>query len=158
MTSVDKMLRQREQATTFLQAPTDPIYYIFIAGSGNYVGNYPPGYMMVARNATPLAQQGYLIRDMGKTIRASITPYSQTSPGYFRAVQLIKPVAAVSATASTNFGVDGTVPSSIGPGNVGDTGYRTYYLPISVDGTLASLYGDSATSFPNPYLPLGGQM
>ena len=50
------------------------------------------------------------------------------------------------------------IPGSITPGNIGDTGYRTYYLPISVDGTLASFGGTSYTYFPDPYPPLGGQM
>jgi hypothetical protein len=158
MTSVLIHQRQRDQANTFFQAPTNAIYYVFFPTSGNYIGNYTPGYMEVARNATPQAGEGILIRDMGKTVRASITSYSQVNPGYFRAVQLIKPVAAVSATGSTNFGIDGTIPGSITPGNIGDMGYRTYYIPISIDGTLASLYGVSATSFPNPYLPMGGQM
>ena len=180
MSSIQSFLRQRSQTSTFFQAPTNACYYTFVAGPGNYVGNYPPGYMMLADAyipATVLAAasttQPLLIRDMGKTIKAPIGVLNATpilSPaateGFFREVQLINPVAAVSATSSTTFGVGngatggaaaGTLPSA---GNAGSDGYGTFYIPIVIDGTLATSAGTqlTAAALPIPYLPIGGQM
>ena len=67
MTSVQKFLRQRSQANTIFTAPTSACYFVFVATSGNYVGNYPPGYMKSV--AIPVGK-GPLVRDMGKTIKA----------------------------------------------------------------------------------------
>lgn len=152
MTSVLKIQRQRNLATTFLQAPNENTYFYFVPIMGNYVGNYPPGYMMPLSMVPP---EGTLLRDMGKTVIAPVTFDSRAVPGFFRAVQLIKPTAAVSAIGKTTFGVGGNVPRSITTGNIGDMGYRTYYLPIIVDGTIASVGGSIAAA---PYPPLSGQM
>ena len=169
MTSRQKMLRQRDQATSFLQAPVNPYdspcYYVFVAGAGNIVGNYPinniasTGYMLPARYINPPA--GTIIRDMGKTIKAPILGRT-TTPGFFRAIQLINPVPSVGATDSTTFGVGigsqgtRTLPEA---GNTGDFGYGTYYLPIIINGTIPTTSADFITfSLPVPYLPLGGQM
>jgi ABC-type uncharacterized transport system permease subunit len=68
---------------------------------------------------------------------------------------LFTPTAAVSALGKTTFGVGGNVPRSLTTGNIGDMGYRTYYLAVVVDGTIASVAGNIiAASYP----PLSGQM
>jgi len=116
----------------------------------------------------PTVGQGTLIRDMGKTIKAvnvqaTGTLNSAATPGFFREIQMITPVTIASATASSTFGVGfasqtgQTLPSA---GNVGDTGYGTYYIPIVIDGTIASADGTAANvaTLPSSYLPLGGQM
>jgi hypothetical protein len=169
MTSVQKFLRQRIVTSTILQAPTNQnCYYTFIPTSGNYVGNYPPGYVFSvpadAFEAFP-ALNTLLIRDMGKTIKCpasatSAVPAPGATSGFFREVQLISPVTIASATASSNFGVIGTAAQSIPSGNVGDAGYGTFYIPIIIDGTIASLDGTiaNAVNLPSNYLPLGGQM
>jgi hypothetical protein len=168
MSSVQKFLRQRVVTSTILQAPTNAAcYYVFVPTAGNYVGNYPPGYVFPANttgafNAFP-ALSGLLIRDMGKTIKCvpsntSAAPDASATPGFFREVQLISPVTVASATASSNFGVIGTAAQSIPSGNVGDAGYGTFYIPIIIDGTIASTNGSNTVTLPSVYLPLGGQM
>jgi hypothetical protein len=167
MSSIQSFLRQRNVANSLLQAPTTAgCYYNFVAGPGNYVGNYPPGYMVAADGAVAAiaARDSLLIRDMGKTIKAVIgTGNVAATEGFFREVQLISPVAAVSATGSTTFGVGagvagnaaGTLPSA---GNAGSDGYGTFYIAIVIDGTLATSDGVTKAVLPSPYLPLGGQM
>jgi hypothetical protein len=111
--------------------------YVFVAGTGNYVGNYPPGTMVpVTTNAffgSPI------LRDMGKTITAAV---SGGTVGTFRQVQLLNPVAVASATSASNFGVNGSVPgflpSFVAGGNAGDDGYNTFYIPIASGGVIAS--------------------
>lgn len=174
MSSIQSFIRQRSQANTIFSAPVAPpgpgpvaagCYYVFVAGPGNYVGNYPPGYMQAVDIPTG---KGSLIRDMGKTIKAVIGSSDLPVPvlagataGFFRQIQFIDPQAAVSATGSTTFGVGtgsqgaGTLPSA---GNAGDAGYGTYYIPIIVDGTLATSNGVDIATVPNPYLSIGGQM
>lgn len=161
MTSVQKFLRQIQAPNSILQAPTNDCYYVFVATSGNYVGNYPPGYMQIAALNPVSIGQGTLIRDMGKTIKAVIGTSAGATAGFFREVQMITPVAVASATASTTFGVG--VASQVGQtlpsaGNVGDDGYGTYYIPIIVDGTIATSNGSTVAILPTNYLPLGGQM
>jgi len=160
MSSIQSFLRQRNVANSIFQAPTAPAncYYVFVAGPGNYVGNYPPGYM-VQLDEVPV-DRGDLLRDMGKTIKAPIGDNVNAKSGFFREVQFIAPQAAVSATGSTTFGVGsgsqgaGVLPSA---GNAGDAGYGTYYLAIVVDGTLATDGTDTAV-LASPYPPFGGQM
>lgn len=160
MTSVQKFLRQRHVPNTILPAPENPCYYVFVAGSGNYVGNYPPGYMELAA-ALPVPAQGALIRDMGKTIKAPISADSGSTfgtSGFFREVQVLDQAAmsVPTPTSSVTFGVgtNSNVAKSINAaGNAGDFGYGTYYIPIVVEGTLAS-----TAVLPTTYLPLGGQM
>jgi len=165
MSSVQSYLRQRNQTSTFLQAPTNTCYYVFVAGPGNYVGNYPPGYMLLLTdNPENIQTQGCLIRDMGKTIKAPIGTNVNATSGFFRAIQLISPTPIASPTSSSTFGVgeggNGRLPATIPAGNVGDRGYGTYYIPIIIDGIIASEDGTAATkaTLPSPYLPIGGQM
>jgi hypothetical protein len=102
---------------------------------------------------------GTIMRDMGKTIQAVILPVNyNATPGFFRAVQLITPDAAVSATGKTTFGVYGNVPRFLRPGNIGDMGYRTYYTPIVVNGTLGTFDGVVGVPPATPYPLFGGQM
>ena len=165
MTSVQKFLRQRSQANTIFSAPSNTAcYYVFIPTAGNYVGNYPPGYMAPADfyGAVPDVS-GLLLRDMGKTIKCPMADTSgvlQTTAtsGFFREIQLISPVAVASATASSNFGVIGNAAQTFPSGNVGDRGYDTLYVPIVIDGTLASSDGSTLAVLPSPYLAMGGQM
>lgn len=160
MSSIQSFLRQRNVANTIFQAPTTSgCYYTFVAGSGNYVGNYPPGYMS-AVSGVPEGK-GTLVRDMGKTIKAPIGTGVSATSGFFREIQFIDPQPAVSATGSTTFGVGigsqgaGVLPAA---GNVGDAGYGTYYLAIVVDGTLATSNGVATAVLASPYPPFGGQM
>ena len=159
MSSIQSFLRQRSQTSTFFQAPTNECYYVFVAGSGNYVGNYPPGYMS-AVSGVPEGK-GTLVRDMGKTIKAPIGTGVSATYGFFREIQFIDPQPAVSATGSTTFGVGsgsqgaGVLPAA---GNAGDSGYGTYYLAIVVDGTLATSNGVTPAVLASPYPPFGGQM
>jgi hypothetical protein len=167
MSSIQSFLRQRNVANTIYTAPTTSgCYYVFVAGSGNYVGNYPPGYMVVVSGVPE--GKGTLIRDMGKTIKAPIADAVtgvlgvNATSGFFREIQFIDPQPAVGPTGSTTFGVGtgslgaGSLPSA---GNAGDAGYGTYYLAIVVDGTLATSAGTagSIATVASPYL-FGGQM
>jgi hypothetical protein len=102
---------------------------------------------------------------MGKTIKCapsttSAAPASNATSGFFREVQLISPVTIASATASSNFGVIGTAAQSIPSGNIGDAGYGTFYIPIIIDGTIASTDGTVANAviLPNVSLAINGQM
>lgn len=62
MSSIQSFLKQRNPATSIVQAPDNDCYYIFVAGPGNYVGNYPPGYMQLASVNPALIPQGTLLR------------------------------------------------------------------------------------------------
>lgn len=161
MTSVQRFLRQRSVGNTTLSVPANPStsLYVFVASPDNYVGNYPPGVMVRAFDVSPGLlpgaggfPAGTVLRDMGKTIKASVSlgvsPYSDAGyPGFFREVQIVVPYVLASATASTNFGVGvgevGAPSAPVGAGNLpsgnsGDSGYGTFYLPIVVDGVVAS--------------------
>jgi hypothetical protein len=153
MSSIQSFLRQRNVANTIFQAPTNDCYYNFIADNGNYVGNYPPGHMELASASVAEGAAGSLIRDMGKTIKAPLGTLSSATSGFFREVQLITPVVA---STSSSFGVQG---GAAGP-NSGNAGYDTYYIPIIVDGTIATSNGTLAgkAELPTNYIPFGGQM
>jgi hypothetical protein len=159
MSSIQSFLRQRSQTSTFYQAPTNACYYVFVSGPGNYIGNYPPGYMQLAA-ANPVPAAGSLIRDMGKTIKAPIGTNVAATAGFFREVQMITPVASVNPTGNTTFGVGiNSAGAAVQPaGNAGDNGYGTYYIPIVIDGTLATSDGSTVAVLPSSYLPIGGQM
>ena len=170
MTSVQRFLRQRVVGTTTLSAPTETQLYIFIAGSGatgsgaaaliaqsNYVGNYPPGYLVAGPTIADLetAEWGGLahpiIRDMGKTIKAPLATSTAGTTlgtaGFWRQIQVISPVAVSSPTASTNFGVNGQAAGALpSGGNPGDSGFLTFYIPIEVGGVApGSTAGGAAT-------------
>jgi hypothetical protein len=149
MSSTQSFLRQRIVGTTVLSVDgANTEVYVFVAGSGNYVGNYPnqssatPGYMVALGAADTLNSYfgSPVFRDMGKTIYAGISTNSGSTigtVGAFRQVQLINPVSVSSATAQTNFGVNGSVPGTIPSGNAGDSGFNSFYIAIPVGGVIA---------------------
>ena len=171
MTSVQKFIRQINVPNSLFPPVVSGAYYNFVAGSGNYVGNYPPGYMVAYSGVPPAAQAaGAVLRDMGKTIKCPVGAVISSvltfgTEGYFREVQVINPEPVASATASSAFGIGfeasgaNTLPQS---GNVGDTGYNTFYIPIVIGGVVASTPGSSnpatAIALPSAYPPFGGQM
>jgi len=133
MSSVTRFLRQIPAGGSLFNVEATTPLYVLSASASNYVGNYPPGTMTYLGTANSL--NSYfgtpVFRDMGKTIQAGV---AGGSVGFFRCVQLLNPVAVASATASTNFGVNGSEPGTIATGNAGDDGYNTFYIPISVGG------------------------
>jgi hypothetical protein len=135
MSSVQSFPRQRMVGNTAFNVNGTTVLYILSAGSDNVVGNYPPGTMVSIGQASALNSyfSTPIFRDMGKTITAAL---ANGSVGAFRAVQLVNPVAVASATAVTNFGVNGSAPGTIG--GVGDDGYNTFYIAISLGGVVAS--------------------
>jgi len=163
MSSVQRFLRQRVVGTTTYSLPTVPgqgtfndLFYVLQTDSSNYVGNYPPGNMITL---TDLALDqlpnitGCVLRDMGKTVKARVTDGTNVgqAAGFFRAVQIIQPLNLVPKTfgvgggAATSFMAGSGLPLSLGPGNTGDKGYGTFYIPIVVDGVIASY---AATNVP----------
>ena len=122
----------------------------FVPTSSNYVGNYPPGYVIPAPAATvqaiTFASAGYtqtrpLVRDMGKTIFAQTATNLTNAQagtgtgswGYFRQVQVLVPQAItttqnfIGGTSGSTFGVVGGSPDAY-------SSYLTVYLPTSVAG------------------------
>lgn len=154
MSSTQSFIRQRSQPNTIFQAPTNECYYVFVASPGNYVGNYPPGYML---NEPRPEGKGSLLRDMGKTIKAPLGIQSTATYGFFRQVQFIDPQPAVFGT-TFGVGIGSQGAQTLSLGSVSDTGYGTYYLPIIVDGTVATSNGITKAELPSPYLEFGGQM
>ena len=105
MSSVTRFIRQIPVSTTYYDAANAAaLAYAFVPGTGNYVGNYPPGVMQKA--STGLAGSpgsslagaiatygvtGAVLRDMGKTIYAAVSdtaatpaPASPVGLAYFR--------------------------------------------------------------------------
>jgi hypothetical protein len=149
MSSVTRFLRQRQTGQTMLQGPAATgadVYFNFVAGPGNFVGNYPPGEMVDAtlNVAGLIANVGVattpVMRDMGKTIKASVVSGPDVgTPGFFREVQLLIPSTVAFPTSASNNGVIGQLPGQLpAVGNTGDAGYATFYIPIVVDGVVAS--------------------
>jgi hypothetical protein len=181
MSSVTRFIRQIPVSTTYYSAAlvaNTPATLVFelINDSGNYVGNYPPGYVLPASAALVLAIQqavmaagggaagldAFVLRDMGKTIYASYgatnssqDPRLQPSTanfGYFRQVQLLRPTAIVAnnfigGLGGSNFGV-------LGGQNIPDnyTDFMTFYIPVSVAGIRGPAVNTGA------YAIAGGQM
>jgi hypothetical protein len=116
--------------------------YEFVAGSGNVVGNYPPGFMapasaglVTAINAALNANPNCLIRDMGKTVKCSAGTDVNTPPAasaavrYFRQVQLISPSNSssnVGGSAGNTFGVLGgpSIPDV-------NTSFMVFYVAVA---------------------------
>jgi hypothetical protein len=141
---------------------------LFVPGSGNYVGNYPPGLVCPADAATQaairtaaagLTQNLPIVRDMGKTIfaqTASSLANAQAgtgsgSYGYFRQVQVLipQPISAVQGflggVGGSVFGVVGGSPNAYAP-------YLTVYVPTTVAG-VSNLIAGAVDSL--PAAPLG---
>jgi len=124
-------------------------FYQFIPTDGNYVGNYPPGYMIENTIEVQLNLANYfptqaVFRDEGKTIKAVIgssttVPTSTKGAGYFREYQAIIP-----GVPGSTSGVVGGPPA----GGLVVPQYYTVYLPIVVNGTVVEQgLGPSAPVF-----------
>lgn len=122
----------------------------FIPGSGNYVGNYPPGFIIPAQAATVaaitnaaagLTQQLPIVRDMGKTIFAQVATSLANAQagtgngtfGYFRQIQVLLPQPI---TLSQGFlgGLSGSVFGVVGGSPTTTAQYLTIYVPTSAAG------------------------
>jgi hypothetical protein len=171
MSSVTRFLRQIPTGLNYVNADPDTALD-FVPTSGNYVGNYPPGYMVVGTQtglslalATALGQNSgqLIIRDMGKTIFA---PYAVNgtvangnsgnfaSYGYFRQYQALM-VNPISTTQGFLGGVNGNTFGVVGPAPAtvpGTSTYVTFYLPVSVQGV------GSSAGLPSAAPINGGQM
>lgn len=169
MSSVTRFIRQIPVSTTYYDATNSLANaYAFIALPSNYVGNYPPGGVVLASTATLTAAaalygqlQGAnisptdsVVRDIGKTIYAEVlTPAGASNGasavfGYFREVQLLKPLP-IGLTSNTIIG--GTNGSTFGVGGASPN-YLTFYIPVTVAGVRA------AQPSGNFYAIAGGQM
>ena len=99
MSSVQRFLRQIPTGTNFVGDASGLIAaaYDFIPTNGNYVGNYPPGFVTQASNtslsaALKAAEKSTgisVVRDMGKTIYAPVSSTKSIGDltgdaGYFR--------------------------------------------------------------------------
>ena len=168
MSSVTRFLRQIPTGVGQLNNTfTGANALDFIPTNGNYVGNYPPGYVVPGTvtglssaidDALNGAGQG-VVRDMGKTIFCSYSATvggALTQSGFFRQYQLlmVKPITNsqgfIGGVSGNNFGV-------VGPANAttpGTSTYVTFYLPTLVAGVGAPVNpGDLV-----PDIGAGGQM
>jgi hypothetical protein len=168
MSSVTRFIRQIPVSTTYYSAAaivsaagtpaTSPVFE-FVPTQGNYVGNYPPGYMISGSlalnqeivNVAAIAGStgNVVLRDMGKTIQAPYVVDGTAAPsgasiptGFFRQVQLIVPSAIDIGTAGKGY-IGGTGGSTFGvrggPQNPDVyTNYLTFYIPVSVAGVEAT--------------------
>ena len=176
MSSVTRFIRQIPQATTYYSAAaildsisnSASVYvFEFVPASGNFVGNYPPGYVIpgstglidaiseAADATTP--SSAVLLRDMGKTIFAEVysSPTASTSEfAYFRQVQLIAP-SAIGATQGFMGGRSGTTFGVLGAAQTPDayTNYLTFYIPVTIAGV-----GLPVAATTGAYAIAGGQM
>lgn len=166
MSSVTRFLRQIPTGIGQLnQTFNGNAVYDFIPATGNYVGNYPPGYIVPATqtglsSAIDDANNGSgeaVVRDMGKTI---FCPYSATvggtptTAGFYRQYQLLKvnPITIsqgfIGGNGGNNFGVVGPAVAT----TPGTSTYVTFYLPTVVAGVGAP------AGFTVPDIGAGGQM
>jgi hypothetical protein len=175
MSSVTRFIRQIPVSTTYYDAASiEPALgvsdaYQFVQDAGNYVGNYNPGHMVQATAAStsavgsglynlllttfaaPTLVSELVLRDMGKTIKATYTDAAGvlgTDVGFFREVQLLKPLplgvttnTVIGGTGGSHFGVQGPSPA-----------YLTLYISV----TVAGVRGPAPTL--NAYAIAGGQM
>jgi len=112
-------------------------FYQFIPTGGNYVGNYPPGYMIENTAEVQVNIANYfplqaVFKDEGKTIKAVIgdlttVPTSTKGAGHFRQYQAIIP-----GVPSSTFGVVGGPPA----GGLVVPKYYTVYVPIVMNGAV----------------------
>ena len=174
MTSVTSFMRQVPLSTTYYSASgVAACAYGFQPDGSNYVGNYPPGFMVPATSynvsasltltqAINAAQSGVsntVLRDMGKTIYAPAstsatapTVGSTTTPyGYFREVQLLVPTYNNPNGGSGHSLIGGPNGTTFG---VGTNPCLTFYIPVTVAGTL----GVTSVACTSIYPIAGGQM
>lgn len=155
MSSVTRFLRQINTAdqlvTPAALATLAGLVYEFVPTTANYVGNYPPGAMVIGTSASsginlqisnalalaPNTTAVFILRDMGKTVYAgvasteanAVTATVGTNFGWFRQYQLLllNPITNNNFVSGTTFGVNGTQSG-------GYTPYLTFYLPSAVAG------------------------
>lgn len=172
MSSIQSFLRQRvvgtRTATADFTNAAFGTFYQFIPTGGNYVGNYPPGYMV---DNTVDVQNNYgfnfplepVMRDMGKTIKAVIGANAATVPtdlykgaGYFREYQILFPgTTGLNGVAGSNSGVVGGLPST----GLVVPYYYTVYVAIVVNGNVAAQGGGpTAPVFTTANLISDGQL
>lgn len=178
MSSAQSSMRQRIIGTRTASVPSTPAiaagnFYQFIPTVGNYVDNYPPGYMVdnslelsgLLAAYYPAATWPQVLRDMGKTIKAVIGANATTVPtdlstgaGFFREYQVLVPgFPGLNGVAGSSSGVIG------GPG--ANTGglvvpyYYTVYVPIVLNGNVAAQgAGSVAPIFNAIKLTIDGQL
>jgi hypothetical protein len=172
MSSVTRFLRQIPTGANFVNPTSLTTSALdFVPATGNYVGNYPPGYVVPASatglstilsNALTVTNGQFIIRDMGKTILApfvaTLAASLTTAPqGYFREYQLLQ-VSPISATQLFNGGVNGNTFGVIGPSvsTAGTSTYATFYLPVSIGGVGSAAPATAALPVINQVA--GGQM
>ncbi len=152
MSSVTRFTRQIPLSTTYYNV-TDALLagtgvYEFVPNSNNYVGNYPPGYMinasaaLIAALGTAGTTSDLILKDLGKTIYAprvaAVGDSLLSAPsGYFRQVQLLKP-SAITAAQGFIGGLAGNTYGVLGAQNTPDayTDYMTFYIAVPVGGIL----------------------
>ena len=147
MSSVTRFIRQIPVSTTYYDSANALTNaYAFIPTPANYVGNYPPGGVVLAQTSSLTAVinlHGQLsanfansvVRDIGKTIYAELLDAAGTSTatpqfGYFREVQLLNP-KPIGLTSNTLIG--GTTGTTFGVGGLSPA-YLTFYIPVAVAG------------------------
>lgn len=157
MSSVTRFLKQVPAGLNFYSLPAITSVYEFVPSSSNTVGNYPPGAMVqagivsspnlygalqsIGAYSGSTAQSGFLLRDMGKVVKASVaTSEANAAAGtvtasteqHFRMFQIVKPIAGNADGAS---GVQGAAAI---PNLYSD--YFTVFLPthITLGGALIS--------------------
>ena len=153
MSSVTRFLKQHDASQTYLSAPAFATLYDFVLTVPGSTGNYPDGYVQLASANTALAAAfanitntgvGFIMRDMGKTIKARLTNTSGVY-GYFRQVQVLAP-KGLSATGTN-------VPVSASIGVIGEAAqnYFILYIPVPLAGIL------SVTPVPGVSILAGGE-
>jgi len=170
MSSVTRFLRQVPVSAGFVNPGSIVSAALdFVPASGNYVGNYPPGYVVPAAasglatalsNAIQVVNAQVILRDMGKTIQcqyaATVGASLATAPtGFFREYQLliVSPInysqTFIGGTSGNTFGVAGPSVST-----AGSSTYLTFYLPTVVAGVGSAVQ----VALPVNYITPGGQM
>lgn len=173
MTSVTRFLKQVPQGQTYLSTGTlsalDNYAYELVPASGNVVGNYTPGSMVLAASvgtglptaiAAALtyaqAQPGGalagdfvgVLRDMGKTVFANTatsvanaqTQSSSNSANYGYFRQ-VQLLVPTAVTANQIGGASGSVFGVVGPSVDAYSPYLTFYIPVAVAGVLLQVGG-----------------
>ena len=149
MSSVTSFIRQIPLATTYYTCAsgTTP-FFDFYPTTTNYVGNYPPGFMVANTLNTNTLPVGFILRDMGKTIKADVSG-AFGSFGYFREVQVLVPTSF----AEGCLGGLGTNTGGVIGGPSTPNAYSPYYT-LFVRTTVAGL----GPANPGITPIIGGQM
>ena len=193
MSSVTRFIRQIPVSTTYYDAGTvcllaqsslanpllNTLAYTFVPGTGNYVGNYPPGFMLsgnpalnaaiaAAKAKADASGNAVVLRDMGKTIQAPYavaaslsdaaalvvpTVTTSTTVAFFRQVQLINPTALTVGQGALG-GLSGVTFGVLGAQDAPNANcdYLTFSIPVAVAGVRANVVSTGA------YAIAGGQM